>query len=154
LRIGGNYDPEQANLKWPVQLDARAGRSRKTTRSDIAVGTRRGVRRTGRARTAPRAARPRSGHRHSFQRYLATEFQPDKAALRTAAERYLADTTAEAAAALAQAADPPRQELLRRMNMAPGGTGALIAMRSELTAHLHDEPELKLLDADLRHLLE
>ena len=90
--------------------------------------------------------------RHSFQRYLATEFQPDKAALRTAAERYLADTTAEAAAALAQAADPPRQELLRRMNVAPGGTGALIAMRSELTAHLHDEPELKLLDADLRHL--
>src|SRR6202047_2461043 len=90
--------------------------------------------------------------RHSFQRYLATEFQPDKAALRTAAERYLADTTAETAAALAQAADPPRQELLRRMNMASGGTGALIAMRSELTAHLHDEPELKLLDTDLRHL--
>src|SRR3979411_2368446 len=97
-----------------------------------------------------RALDPDGGH--SFQRYLATEFQPDKAALRAAAERYLADTTAEAAAALAQAADPPRQELLRRMNMAPGGTGALIAMRSELTAHLHDEPELKLLDADLRHL--
>ena len=37
--------------------------------------------------------------RHSFQRYLATGFQPDKAALRMAAERYLADTTAEAAAA-------------------------------------------------------
>jgi malonyl-CoA decarboxylase len=90
--------------------------------------------------------------RHSFQRYLATEFQPAKAALRTAAERYLANTTAEAAAALAHAADPPRQELLRRMNMVPGGIGALIAMRSELTAHLPDEPELKLLDADLRHL--
>jgi malonyl-CoA decarboxylase len=90
--------------------------------------------------------------RHSFRRYLAAEFQPDKAALRTAAERYLANTTAQAAAALAQAADPPRQELLRRMNMAPGGTGALIAMRSELTPHLRDEPELKLLDADLRHL--
>src|SRR5713101_3362830 len=90
--------------------------------------------------------------RRSFQRYLATEFQPDKAALRTAAERYLADSTAEAAAALAQAADPPRQELLRRMNMAPGGTGTLIAMRSEITAHLRHEPELKLLDADLKHL--
>ncbi len=90
--------------------------------------------------------------RHNFQRYLATAFQPDKAALRSAAERYLAAPTAEAAAALAQAADPPRQELLRRMNIAPGGTGALIAMRSELTAHLHDEPDLKLLDADLRHL--
>jgi malonyl-CoA decarboxylase len=90
--------------------------------------------------------------RHSFQRYLATEFQPDKAALGIAAEHYLADATAEAAAALAQAADPPRQELLRRMNMAPGGTGALIAMRSELSARLRDEPELKLLDADLKHL--
>jgi malonyl-CoA decarboxylase len=91
--------------------------------------------------------------RHSFQRYLAREFQPDEAALRAAAERYLAATTAEAAAALARASDPPRQELLRRMNMPPGGTGALIAMRSEITVHLHDEPELKLLDADLRHLL-
>src|SRR6266850_1762258 len=90
--------------------------------------------------------------RHGFQRYLATAFQPDKAALRAAAERYLADTTAEAAAALAQAADPPRQELLRRMNMAPDGTGTLIAMRSEITAHLRHEPELKLLDADLKHL--
>src|ERR1700724_424471 len=90
--------------------------------------------------------------RHGFQRYLATEFQPDRAVLRAAAERSLPAGTAEAAAALARAADPPRQELLRRMNMAPGGTGALIAMRSELTAHLHDEPELKLLDADLKHL--
>src|SRR6266478_4947294 len=90
--------------------------------------------------------------RHGFQRYLASEFQPDTAALRAAAERYLDDTSAEAAAALAQAADPPRQELLRRMNMAPGGTGALVAMRSELAAHLRSEPELKLLDADLKHL--
>ena len=58
--------------------------------------------------------------RHRFQRYLATDFQPDRAALRAAAEHYLADSTAEAAAALAEAGDPPRQELLRRMNMAPG----------------------------------
>src|SRR4030081_1742012 len=71
--------------------------------------------------------------RHSFQRALATQVQPDKAALRTAAERYLADTTAEAAAAPAQPADPPRQELLRRMNMAPGGTGPLIAMGGQVT---------------------
>ena len=93
-----------------------------------------------------------AGERRGFQRYLATGFQPDEAALRTAAQQYLADATAQAAAALAQAADPPRQELLRRMNMAPGGIGALIAMRSEITPHLRDEPELRLLDADLKHL--
>jgi malonyl-CoA decarboxylase len=90
--------------------------------------------------------------RHRFQRYLTSEFQPDKEGLLAAAKRYLGDTSAEAAAALAQAADPPRQELLRRMNMAPGGTGALIAMRSELAGNLRSEPELKLLDADLKHL--
>ncbi|WP_246791348.1 malonyl-CoA decarboxylase [Bradyrhizobium commune] len=90
--------------------------------------------------------------RHGFQRYLAAGFQPDATALRTAAERYLAEATAETAAAVAQAADPPRQELLRRMNMAPGGTAALIAMRSEIAARLRDEPVLKLLDGDLKHL--
>jgi malonyl-CoA decarboxylase len=91
--------------------------------------------------------------RHGFQLYLAASFQPDSVALRTAAERYLAGASAEAAAALAQAADPPRQELLRRMNMAPGGTRALIEMRREITTRLRDQPDLKLLDADLKHLL-
>ena len=90
--------------------------------------------------------------RLGFQRYLATEFQPDKAALQLAAERYLADGTAENAAGLAQAADPPRQELLRRINMAPGGTTTLVAMRKELGPRLREEPALKLLDADLKHL--
>ena len=33
--------------------------------------------------------------RHGFQRYLATNFQPDRAVLRAAAEHYLADGTAE-----------------------------------------------------------
>jgi len=90
--------------------------------------------------------------RHGFQRFLAAWFQPDATALRAAAEKYLAGTTAEAAADLAQAADPPRQELLRRMNMAGGGTAALVAMRKEILARLRDEPALKLLDADLKHL--
>ena len=74
--------------------------------------------------------------RHGFQHFLAAEFQPDATALRAAAEKYLAGTTAEAAADLAQAADPPRQELLRRMNMAQGGTAALVAMRKEILARL------------------
>jgi malonyl-CoA decarboxylase len=90
--------------------------------------------------------------RRRFQRHLATNFLPDAAALRTAAQAYLADPTAESAARLTQAADPPRQELLRRMNMAAGGTGALVAMRKELAAGLRDEPALKPLDSDLKHL--
>jgi malonyl-CoA decarboxylase len=93
-----------------------------------------------------------AGERLNFERFLAMGFQPDAKALRAAAEAYLAGTTVEAAALLAQAADPPRQELLRRMNMAPGGTSALVAMRKELASHLRDEPSLELLDRDLKHL--
>jgi malonyl-CoA decarboxylase len=72
--------------------------------------------------------------------------------LRAAAETYLSHPSAEAAALLAAGADPPRQELLRRMNMAPAGTSALVAMRKEIGARLRDEPILKLLDHDLKHL--
>jgi malonyl-CoA decarboxylase len=90
--------------------------------------------------------------RRDFHHYLANGFQPDKPVLRAAAEFYLTDATAEAAAALARAADPPRQELLRRMNTAPGGTAALIAMRNDIANRLRTKPELKLLDADLKHL--
>src|SRR6185312_491561 len=53
---------------------------------------------------------------------------------------------------LAGAAEPARQELLRRMNMSMGGTAALVAMRKELLGRVRQEPALKPLDSDLRHL--
>ena len=90
--------------------------------------------------------------RLDFQRFLATDFAPDATVLRAAAETYLSGPSAEAAAVLAQATDPPRQELLRRMNMAPGGTSALVAMRKEIAGRLRDAPTLRLLDSDLKHL--
>ncbi len=91
--------------------------------------------------------------RLAFYRYLAENFLPEEDRLRRAAEAYLADATPEHAAQLAEAADPTRQELLRRINMAPGGTASLVAMRRELLDHLRAEPSLKPLDSDLRHLL-
>ena len=90
--------------------------------------------------------------RLAFFRFLADGFAPDAAKLREAAEAWLATPGAEAAARLADAAEPPRQELLRRMNMAPGGTATLVRMREELGAAVRQEPVLRLLDADLRHL--
>jgi malonyl-CoA decarboxylase len=90
--------------------------------------------------------------RSAFHRFLATGFHPEVSPLRAAAEAYLAEPSAETAARLAQAADPPRQELLRRMNMSPGGTAALVAMREELASQFRNAPELRRLDADLKHL--
>jgi malonyl-CoA decarboxylase len=87
-----------------------------------------------------------------FYRYLATHFLPDEERLRQAADAYLADPTPGRAAQLAEAAEPPRQELIRRMNLAPGGTAALVAMRRHILEVIAGQPELKPLDTDLRHL--
>lgn len=90
--------------------------------------------------------------RTSLFYFLADKFGPDEMALREAAETYLADPSPQRAARLAVAAEPPRQELLRRMNMAPGGTAALVQMRKELVGLVGTEPGLAMLDSDLRHL--
>ncbi|MBK1660952.1 Malonyl-CoA decarboxylase [Paracraurococcus ruber] len=90
--------------------------------------------------------------RLAFFRFLAEGFGPDEAKLRAAAEAWLAAPSTDGAARLAEAAEPPRQELLRRMNLAPGGTAALVALREELAPLTRAEPALRVLDSDLRHL--
>ena len=106
------------------------------------------------ARELHMAVRELSGdERLAFFRFLATSFLPDEARLRAAASAYLAEPTADHVMQLADAAEPPRQELLRRMNMAPGGTAALIALRKEMLGALRAHPDLKALDHDLQHLL-
>ena len=50
------------------------------------------------------------------------------------------------------AAEPRRQELIRRLNLAPGGTRRLVSMREEIFAHRKEHPELDILDADFVHL--
>ena len=85
-------------------------------------------------------------------RLISEGFAPDPARLRAAAETYLADPTQAAASRLHQAAEPPRQELLRRMNMAPGGTAMLVDLRREVLDHLKSDPALRPLDDDLLHL--
>jgi malonyl-CoA decarboxylase len=90
--------------------------------------------------------------RLAFCKYVAAGFTPDEQALREAVEAWLADPTPARAAALSNAAEAPRQELLRRMNQAQGGTAALVALRKELLGVLRTQPELGPLDSDLRHL--
>ena len=94
-----------------------------------------------------------AAQRLEFYRFLATNFTPPPPRLMAAAQAYLAAATAQTAADLAVAAEPVRQELLRRMNMSPGGTAMLVAMRKELLQLLKAHPELQPLEADLLHLL-
>ncbi|NIA69099.1 malonyl-CoA decarboxylase [Pelagibius litoralis] len=55
--------------------------------------------------------------------------------------------------ALHFASEPRSQELMRRLNRAPGGTRALVAMRADLLDASQEDPELQPLDTDFQHLL-
>ena len=50
------------------------------------------------------------------------------------------------------AAEPRRQELLRRLNLAPGGTAALVRMREQLLDAMGHRKDLAAVDADFVHL--
>jgi malonyl-CoA decarboxylase len=91
--------------------------------------------------------------RRTFFRHLAEDWQPDRQRVLAAAEAFRENPTAETQGALAAALEPRRQELFRRLNMAPGGTAALVRMRADLLAELPRAPELAPIDRDFRHLL-
>ncbi len=87
-----------------------------------------------------------------FQALLET-FSPDPQQVLQAAERYAAEPTADRLAELHQVAEPARQELIRRLNRAPGGTAAILRMREHLQQALREDPSLAAVDGDFRHLL-
>ncbi len=91
-------------------------------------------------------------HRLDFLHILAVEFDPDPEAIAQAAASYRAKDPA-ALQRLLEASEPPRQELMRRLNMAPGGTAALVDIRAFLLRVLPKNPQLKGVDADFQHLL-
>ncbi len=84
---------------------------------------------------------------------LLERFGPDRAKLDAAITRYRQSGSEADAAAIARPAEPRRQELFRRLNQAPGGTAALVAMRADLLQALKRRPELKPVDDDIGHLL-
>ncbi len=87
-----------------------------------------------------------------FFRTLERDFGPDPRRVLAAAEAYVTDQSPEAQALLATAAEPPRHELFRRLNLAPKGTASLVEMRRQLIRHLGAEPCLSVVDADFKHL--
>ncbi len=90
--------------------------------------------------------------RRDFLLVLARDFGPDAERLEKAIAAWEAEQTAAAAMELHKASEPRRQELIRRLNLAPGGTAQLVAMREELFKHQGAFPELGALDADFTHL--
>ncbi len=92
--------------------------------------------------------------RHAFLRILAERFGSDPDRLRRAIAEYESSPGPRTAAALHEAAEPRRQELIRRLNLAPGGTLELVRMREDILAAIatRSNPDLEAADADFSHL--
>ena len=84
---------------------------------------------------------------------LLAEFSPDPIQVLAASKAFAAEQSAANLLRLGIVAEPPRQELLRRLNRAPGGTATILRMRERLLELKREQHEFEAVDADFRHLL-
>jgi malonyl-CoA decarboxylase len=89
----------------------------------------------------------------AFFEFLDRSLGLDPVRVLEAATRFARDPVAERALEVQRVTEPPRQELLRRINRAPGGTAAIVAMRRDLLRMIGEHPQLRAADSDFRHLL-
>lgn len=92
--------------------------------------------------------------KEAFFRALRDRFSADPQSVRAAIRAY--DDAPDDPACLRQlhvVSEPRRQELIRRLNLAPGGTRALVDMRADLLKVLPHHPGLRDVDQDFEHLL-
>ena len=91
--------------------------------------------------------------RRAFFEALARDYGPDREKLAKAIEAWRAQPSDDDASDLHFASEPRRQELIRRLNRAPGGTSELVAMRADLLDVMNGHKDLAALDRDVVHLL-
>jgi malonyl-CoA decarboxylase len=92
------------------------------------------------------------GPRIAFFEALSERFGTDPARMEQAIAAWREKPSDQTAADLHAASEPRRQELFRRLNLAPGGTGALVRMREQLMDALDHRDDLVAVDDDFVHL--
>ena len=92
------------------------------------------------------------GPRIAFFEALAQRFGTDPARMDQAIAAWRAAASDATAADVHAASEPRRQELFRRLNLAPGGTAALVRMREQLMDSLDHREDLRAVDDDFVHL--
>ena len=93
-----------------------------------------------------------TGPRIAFFEALATTFGHDSARIDRAIAAWRQDPSPDNASELHQSSEPLRLELFRRLNLAPGGTAALVHMREQLLDAMDHRDELGVVDNDFVHL--
>nr|WP_304504158.1 malonyl-CoA decarboxylase [Aestuariicella albida] len=91
--------------------------------------------------------------RLDFFHLLAERYGASKDKVEQAIAHYQTNKTSANLHALHRCSEPPRQELFRRINMAPGGTQTLVHLREYLLPLLTDYPEFVAIETDLHHLM-
>ncbi|MBJ7612585.1 MAG: malonyl-CoA decarboxylase family protein [Candidatus Dormibacteraeota bacterium] len=92
------------------------------------------------------------GQTARFLDMLAARFGPDAERVDGAVQQWLSRRDAGAIGDLAAAAESPRQELFRRLNVAPGGIDAMVQLRARALELLPEASDLRPVEADLHHL--
>ena len=90
--------------------------------------------------------------KRGFFTLLAEQYDVDTDAVAAANTAYAASRSSEDLARLLAEAEPKRQELLRRLNQAPGATGMLVRMRADLLKLRRETPAFERTDLDFAHL--
>lgn len=90
--------------------------------------------------------------RQAFFKLLADEYAAEPQAIHAAYQAYCESEDNAALEKLFNACEPRRQDLLRRLNLCPGGTFELVKMRADLLKQLRHAPELAALNSDFSHL--
>ena len=90
--------------------------------------------------------------RSDFFQILNNDYDLDIEALKEVVAQYESNPNAQMLDQLTLTAEPRRQELLRRLNLAPEGTRRLVKVRESLLKHKKQNPELGRTDNDFRHL--
>jgi malonyl-CoA decarboxylase len=88
----------------------------------------------------------------AFFEFLTQDMGVDPEAVRDTLDAFETTPDRNTYRAFMTAAEPPRQELARRLNQVPGATAQLVAMRSDLLRLARDNPGLSIVDLDLKHL--
>jgi malonyl-CoA decarboxylase len=94
-----------------------------------------------------------SEERLQFYRFLADDLQPDAAQVAEAARNYLDQPSDKTLSKLQKASYSPRLEFFRRLNLAPGATAEIVALRADLVRHIKSDDGLAAVDSDLERLL-
>jgi malonyl-CoA decarboxylase len=92
------------------------------------------------------------GPRIAFFEALATTFGHDGPGIEAAIAAWRQSPSDKTAAELHEASEPRRLELFRRLNLAPGGTAALVRMREDLMDAMDHREDLAVIDNDFIHL--